>query len=71
MIDSNTAMHKPWYSGNNRIPYGWTLAADGKSIRRIFEYPDFLQAFAFMRRGGHCRGTVESSPGMEQCLQSR
>lgn len=49
MTQTMTA-HNPWYSGNGRLPYGWTVAADGKSISRSFVYPDFLQAFAFMRR---------------------
>lgn len=29
---------------------GWTIAADGKSIRRSFRFADFNAAFAFMTR---------------------
>ena len=29
---------------------GWTIAEDGKSIRRSFRFPDFNAAFAFMTR---------------------
>ena len=29
---------------------GWTLAGDGRSIRRKFEFKNFSEAFAFMTR---------------------
>ncbi len=36
---------------------GWTLAMDGKSIHRDYNFPDFKQALAFVNRVG---GIAES-----------
>lgn len=32
------------------IAAGWQLADDGKAIRRVYSFADFVQAFGFMTR---------------------
>jgi 4a-hydroxytetrahydrobiopterin dehydratase len=42
---------------------GWTLAEDGKSIRRRFEFADFSEAFGFMSRAALAAETLDHHPG--------
>lgn len=40
----------------------WTLAADGKSIRRRFEFKNFSEAFAFMTRSALAAEKMDHHP---------
>ncbi|CAM5430263.1 Putative pterin-4-alpha-carbinolamine dehydratase [Mycolicibacterium aubagnense] len=40
----------------------WTLAADGKSIRRRFEFKNFSEAFAFMTRSALAAEKLDHHP---------
>lgn len=41
---------------------GWTLAADGKSIRRVFTFRNFSEAFAFMTRAALAAEKMDHHP---------
>lgn len=41
---------------------GWTLAADGGSIRRSFAFRDFSEAFAFMTRAALAAEKLDHHP---------
>jgi 4a-hydroxytetrahydrobiopterin dehydratase len=41
---------------------GWTLADDGKSIRRRFEFGNFSEAFAFMTRAALAAEKLDHHP---------
>lgn len=41
---------------------GWTLAADGNSIKRIFEFRNFSEAFAFMTRVAMAAEKIDHHP---------
>lgn len=41
---------------------GWALSADGKSIRRTFEFTDFSQAFGFMARAALAAEKLDHHP---------
>lgn len=41
---------------------GWTLAADGKSIRRVFTFKNFSEAFGFMSRAALAAEKMDHHP---------
>lgn len=41
---------------------GWTLAADGKAIEKLFCFDDFSQAFAFMSRAAVAAEELDHHP---------
>lgn len=41
---------------------GWALAADGKSIRRVFTFRNFSEAFAFMTRAALAAEKMDHHP---------
>lgn len=44
---------------------GWTLAADGKSISREYQFPDFAHALAFVNRVGVVAETEGHHPDID------